>query len=496
MILASREEAQRIDLLSTQKHGLPSSQLMENAGEASADHIWRFFEAEARKGFSVLVGNGNNGGDALVAARHLEAKGGRLRQLILKSKTGSDLFERQLQHFSGRPEVLEASELSVDFAIQGHVLIDGWYGIGLNRPLTDLDLKVIRATQNHSGHIVCLDLPSGIDCDTGWDWGSAIRATHTLTFGVSKPGLHLNRGYSCAGDLFVLNIGYPEELVRAEAKTFQLYRGQEAVKDLPVRSNIGHKANHGRVLILAGSSGKWGAAILCGRSASRSGVGFVHVMSTEEPQEVLRQSPEFLCSRWDDSTDLEAFDAIVVGPGLGVNPKTQDILLKLAQTHRPVVADADALTVLANEQIRIPEHWLITPHMGEFSRFLPLTTDQIEFHRWKALEMFWEQQACAVLMKGFHSQFCRKVPDRQVSIIEAGNSALSKAGSGDVLAGLVGGFLAQGLSLRQASCLGAYVHGRAADLYIRDKGHPATLLVSELFEEIPRVFRELSTQAI
>jgi NAD(P)H-hydrate epimerase len=294
------------------------------------------------------------------------------------------------------------------------------------------------------------------------------------------------------GEIFVLDIGFPQKLVEEEAQTFSLFQMDEAARLLPVRAAVSHKANHGRVLIIAGSTGKWGAALLCARSASCSGAGFVYVASHEMPNEVLRESPEFLVSTLEDIKDFSVFDAVVIGPGLGVGTKTLEVLERLSATKNlPVLVDADGLTTLAQSQFEIPNHWVLTPHMGEFSRFLEISVDEIEFNRWKALELFRKNCQSIVVLKGFHSQVSSCFEKPKIRIVDSGNSALAKAGSGDVLSGLIGGLIAQGLHSEDAAALGCYIHGRAADLYIRDRGHPATLLISELFHEIPRVFSEL-----
>jgi len=210
------------------------------------------------------------------------------------------------------------------------------------------------------------------------------------------------------------------------------------------------------------------------------------------PSEVLQSSPEFLVSTISEIQDFSVFDSIVIGPGLGTGVRTREILSKLMSLNVPVLVDADALTELASSGFKIPQNWVLTPHMGEFSRLIHKPVDEIEFNRWQALKTFRAKSQAIVVLKGFHSQVASWEESEKIQIVESGNSALAKAGSGDVLSGLIGGFLAQGLSGTKAAALGCYIHGRAADLYVRDRGHPATLLVSELFEEIPKVFSELS----
>ncbi len=486
MKLSSRLETQKIDQLSTDRFGISSETLMNRAAELAANHIWQFFEKEARKGFSVVAGCGNNGGDALAVALELEKRGASLKAVYIPQETGSDLFEKKLSLMKGRYQLWTGQK------IDGEILVDGLFGIGLNRSLGRESVALIRNMQRFQGPVISLDMPSGIDCDTGWDWGASVLATQTLTFGLAKPGLYLNRGYQVSGDVFVLDIGFPEELVNEIAKGFSLYQMMDAAFRLPTREQTSHKANHGRVLILAGSPGRWGAALLCARSASRSGTGFVYVASHEMPNEVLQSNPEFLVSTISEIQDFSVFDAIVIGPGLGTGIQTRDVLSKLKSLNVPVLVDADALTELAASEQAIPENWVLTPHMGEFSRLIQKPVDEIEFNRWQALKYFRARSQATVVLKGFHSQVASWKNFEKVQIVESGNSALAKAGSGDVLSGLIGGFLAQGLSSMDAAALGCYVHGRAADLYIRDRGHPATLLISELFEEIPKVFSELS----
>lgn len=484
MKLATREQARELDLKSQSQ--ISADALMENAGRLSAEWILKNLSEELGQ-VLVVCGRGNNGGDGLVVARYLKERGVKT-EVIIFSGERSELFQLNLSRLKD-VNVTEVSEGGGWELPKSTLLVDAYFGIGVSRALSHEAVATVRKINSHRGPIVSLDNPSGLDVNTGWDFGSCVCASCTLTFGVAKPGLYMNRGYECSGQVVVLDIGFSPEIVGKTCSTHELFGRFEAKSILPERSALANKSNFGRLVIAAGSQGMWGASVLACHSASRVGAGYVYLLSHDDPSNVVNEAPEVLAQPVNQFKDYSKATAFVVGPGLGVQERTLIFIKRLLnEKAESVILDADALTVLSETQMMLPRTWLLTPHSGEMSRLLGISSDVVEHDRFTAVHAAHKKYGASILLKGLRSIF---YDGEKYFLIDSGGVALAKAGSGDVLAGMIGGYVAQGLSMKSAALLGAYLHGYTADYWVREYGHPASLLSSEIEKYIPEALRDL-----
>jgi len=258
---------------------------------------------------------------------------------------------------------------------------------------------------------------------------------------------------------------------------------------LPERSLTSNKTTFGNVAICAGHPGFWGAGVLSSEAAFRIGAGYVTWASTTPPVEELKNHPEVLTATLAEVAKNPKIQAFVVGPGLGVGGPTLELIENLRQRSEPVLLDADAITTVAQAKIAsLPRHWILTPHTGEMSRLLGVSSQEIEQDRFAAVAMAQQKYGCVVLLKGRHTLVANR---KTCQIIMSGNPALAKAGTGDVLSGFIGGLLAQGLSPIKAASLGAYIHGALADEWVSEGQDVASLVASDLIRILPEYLRNL-----
>ncbi|MBX9766510.1 MAG: NAD(P)H-hydrate dehydratase, partial [Bdellovibrionales bacterium] len=334
--------------------------------------------------------------------------------------------------------------------------------------------------------IVSLDVPSGLDATTGQDWGATVIADLTVTFGSFKIGQWVGRGLDACGRIWLTPAGFPEENVLSAAQNFVGYGLAEVATFLPERKKHSHKYTNGKVLIIAGSEGMWGAAILAATSALRAGVGHVTLAGFSPPLQIVQTLPEVLSLDLASSeVDFSKYDACLVGPGLKDDSGLEDLMNRLrSEKVSKVVLDATALAVFArwkkDEQLlRGTENWILTPHEGEAKKLLRGgVAEKAKVDRWQLYEGLSQTFPSTFILKGPKSWiFSGK--QKPVSISLTGNDALAKAGTGDVLAGVVVGFFSQMESSHDAAVLGCVTHGAAADLWAYSHSR-RSLLVSDL----------------
>lgn len=443
---------------------------MESAGRLSAGKILEL--APKAKTAVVLCGPGHNGGDGFVVARELAQKGLAVTSVELSSEKSSSLRTRKKSELKKPPQPAD------DFLkkpLKADLWIDALFGIGLTKNPEGTAARLVEIANSSSGAKIALDTPSGLDVNTGTA-KVCFKARHTLTVGHPKPGFYLNEGPGHCGRIHMLDIGFPENITRHEARSVFLLQSSLVQRWIPRRKPTDNKTKGGRALILAGSSEMPGAAILACRAAKRVGAGYVYCSE----REVLRYSPETIPYV---SEPLSKFQSALIGPGLGTGEATRDFLMALKESSLPVVLDADAWTLAVKEKLGpFPANWLATPHAGELSRLLDVPAFEIESDRLRFAQAAQKQLGCAVLLKGFHSVIAF---ENFSVIIPTGNVALAKGGSGDVLGGMIAGFLSQGVSPDRAFCLGTYLHGKIADDWLRSGKESLSLAPSDLIEAIP-----------
>ncbi len=503
MRLLTVAQCREVDNFSCKVYGLTDEILMESAGLQAARESQQNFYPELTRGLTAFFcGPGHNGADGLVMARHLHSMGFRnlLVVLIAPAKKRSELFKLQLKrvelHGLRIVDGLRESK-KLEQVRAATLVIDALVGIGLKKSLEGDLQDMVDLINSLKVPVVALDCPSGLSCDTGTVHGVAVRAHTTFTFGLPKPGFFTADGPLYVGKLRVLSVGYPYESLRGIATTHFVFNDKLARRYLPTRKERTSKSDFGRLVVMAGSPDMWGAGLLAAQSAYRMGVGYVTWAGDRLPFEKLETTPEVLTSSLDNEEiwDIKKISAYAVGPGLGVNEETAAIIRRLKNLKvEKVVIDADALTVCVKFKLfPLPKTWVVTPHVGELSRILKKDAKAIEADRYAAALAASKITGCHVLLKGFRSILAY---GKRCMVINSGNSALAKAGAGDVLTGMIGALLAQGLDTLQATATAAFIHGRLADEWTRAGYDKRTLNPSDLKDGLASMLSRIAQSAI
>jgi NAD(P)H-hydrate epimerase len=499
----SRAQSRALDELLSSRFGLPSALLMENAGRGACDVL----ESEYPQSRRVLVvaGRGNNAGDGFVVARRLLTLGRAVKVVSLTRLTelgGDAALNAKAFVAVGGEVICDVAEDAASFAAaltHADLVVDAIVGTGLSRPLEGRFARVVERLTSSSVPVLALDLPSGLDADKGVTTGPVVRAEVTVTFGAHKPGLLTPRAKAFVGRIHVADLGAPLEESLALAKLVphaQLLEASDLRKLWRGLAQPLHKGDAGRVVVVAGSAGTLGAARLVAHGAHRAGAGLVTIASFKDAIERIETETWETMTRVLEPHDggqsvkraCEAADVVVLGPGLGLSEPAREVCQQVAiDCEHPVVIDADALThfggsVSQLRNARGPR--LLTPHPKEAARLLGTTSEQVESDRFAAINELVRESNAAVLLKGAHTLLGASNPS--VLVNDTGNSALSIGGSGDVLAGIIGGFSCR-LPLFQAAQLGVWVHGRAAEHWVREHGGERGALAREIADQLPSV---------
>ena len=501
MRLATTQQSREIDSVSQTDYKLPAEILMENAGASAAREMEQIYYPELRRGTTGIVcGPGNNGGDGLVLARHLHGMGHRDIVVFLapSQKKESELFslQRERVELQGVHIVhLSQSEEKQKQLLSCEIIVDALFGTGFSGEVNEPFKGLVETINAAKSVVVSLDMPSGLDCDRGFVQGLCVKAQTTLSFGLAKPGFFISEGPLYVGRLRVLPIGFPHEASRNVATSHFAFTERLAKRALPRRKETSNKSSHGHMLLMAGSEGQWGAALLAASAAYRAGVGYVTLTSGGDFSAFLQNLPEVLtCSIDDEKKWLDKkITSFAIGPGFGVSEKLAEVITRLKKEKREkVVLDADALTTCVEYDLfPLPETWVLTPHAGELSRILDIPASQIESDRFRFAREASLKTGCHVLLKGFRSVLAHE--DRSMVIL-SGNSALAKAGTGDVLTGMIGAFMAQGLPTVKATATAAFVHGKLADEWVRMGHDKRALSASDLRDLLPDLLGRMSSR--
>ena len=505
MRLVSAAEMRAIDKAAIERFGVPGLGLMERAGAAVARAVHAARGANGR--VLALCGAGNNGGDGYVAARHLRADGVDVRVVALASRAqlrGDALAAREEAERAGVAiaDGLEAGKLD---AGAGDVVVDALLGTGLARAPEGAYAKAIElvaALRARRAKVVSVDIPSGLSADTGRPLGPCVRADATVTFAFQKRGLVLHPGPSYAGEVLLADIGIPAEAAAQVPVGCELLDEQNAMKLVPARPPDAHKGDAGRVLVVAGSPGKTGAAHLALTGALRGGAGLVTLAAREEVLPfALAGRPEamsipLLGSGPLGERDLEpllsaarGMDAVVVGPGIPRGPETAHLLRAfLERAGIPAVLDADALNALAERPGLaggLPSPAVLTPHPGEMARLVGGTVGSVQEDRIGVAAEKARAWGCVVVLKGARTVVAS--PDAPPAVVLAGNPGMATGGTGDVLAGLTGALLASHLPAFDAARAAAFAHAAAGDVACERWGERG-LLASDLADALGAVW--------
>lgn len=496
--LVTAAEMRRIDKYTMENIGIPGAVLMERAALAAFEAVSRRFERLSSAGFSVpggdsgahepektalvMVGTGNNGGDGLALARMLAEAGCVTEVWIVGDEAGaSEQWRQQRKILRSYPVDFCSKPGKNEYTI----LADALFGVGLSRELSGIYESAVMSFNGLKGWKIALDMPSGVDSDTGRILGrDSVRADETVTFGCCKRGLVLYPGALAAGKVTVADIGIPDFAFAGELPgMFALDEAPEQI--LPRRCPWGNKGTFGKVLLAAGCFAMAGAAVLAAKAAYRAGAGMVKVITCAENREILQVSvPEALVGTEEEFESCFAWaDVIAIGPGLGKSSTAHRLLEEaLLNSRLPLLIDGDGLNLLAEDfklrqmlakQGAEGRSVVLTPHVGELARLLGKSIPTIQENladRGRDLAM---ELQTVVAAKDARTFICKA--DEPVCVNLSGNSALATAGSGDVLAGTIAGLMAQGMEGYRAACVGAYVHGLAGERASLTRGEHACM---------------------
>jgi ADP-dependent NAD(P)H-hydrate dehydratase / NAD(P)H-hydrate epimerase len=522
------QEMREVDRLSTERYKISGSELMEAAGKHVADTVLRVCPAESRRRILILCGKGNNGGDGLVCARYLKQAGLDPRVWYFGSQPrvggdASDNFYRWQKDGGALTVVADVPtwEQRFEAISRAQVLIDALLGTGLRgapegllaRVITDINRITNNATGMKPGFVIAVDTPSGLPSDGEAASGPVLTAHHTVTFTAPKIGQLESCDAARAGALEVVQIGSPRELVEEVGRSALRWIEPGEFLGLPlVRPWNSNKGVYGNALLLAGSVGKSGAAILSGSAALRGGAGLVTIATAQPVLPIVAAAhPEYMTEplettpagtvaleNWNNNHFqklLEKRTVLGLGPGLGAEAETQEFIRIVVQNAEiPVILDADGLNAFAGRahelKHRKSKYLAITPHPGEMGRICGKSTKEVQADRLKIAQEAARDWNAHVVLKGFHTIVA--APDGQILVNTSGNPGLSKGGSGDVLTGFLTALTAQfGTNdwLRILS-LGVYLHGKAAEIATADSD-VSGLLSSELVDALPHARRAL-----
>lgn len=512
--LVTGKEMKAIDMRSIQEFGIPSLVLMERAALEVAKEAEQLLlnigNSRSVSGKRVLAvcGLGNNGADGVAAARMLYLHGAEA-SILIPIWDGSMSREMEVQLEIAKK--LEIPIYTPEEFIPGacDVVIDAIFGIGLTRPVEGVYAEMIALIgaqeERFGAKVVSVDIPSGISSDTGAVLGCAVEADVTVTFGEMKLGQALFPGREACGRLIIADIGFvPEE--EAAAEEHVLTHTKEDLCVIPKRKAYSHKGTYGKILVIAGSKNMAGAAYFAAKAAYRTGAGLVKVMTTEENRLVIQEKlPEAILSTYDSewavhepeafkqyiNTQTDWADAIILGPGIGTEEYSR-ILVEtvLGSAYVPIILDADAINLAARYPYLknyFTENIILTPHLSECARLTGLAVDEIKDHLIETAKEISDTLGVTCVLKDAATVVARK--DGKIFVNMSGTPAMAKGGSGDVLCGVIAGFLALGMEECQAASLGVYVHGLAGEAAEKKTG-THSVLAGELADCVGEVINE------
>lgn len=507
MKIVTADEMRRIDRITIEERSIPGLTLMERAGAAVAEVVQEYLEPTR---VAVVTGKGNNAGDGFVVARLLHEKGIAVKALLLADP---DEFTRDaLLTYQSLPDNVVCQRIQdvptlKELIQDADCLVDAILGTGVKGPVTGFLAEAIQAINEAEKRVVSVDIPSGMQADETWSGGACITAYHTVTMGLPKISMVIHPGIEYAGRVTVASLGFPPDLLNAKDIHNNLVTADFVKRCLPPRPANSNKKTFGYLLIVAGSVGMTGAAVLAARAAARSGAGLVYAAVPEKLNAIFESllideiTIPLQCSTglFLDSKSLdrilefqERVDAIALGPGIGRETETQRLVCELvARLEKPLAIDADGLNALAGNLdvlLKRKHPTVLTPHPGEMARLQNTTPAEVQRQRIQSARSFASKWGVHIILKGARSVIAD--PSGELYVNPTGNSGMAKGGSGDVLTGLLVGFLAQGMNALESAVCAAYVHGFAGDLAARAIGERA-MIPSDLLSHISSAFRAL-----
>jgi NAD(P)H-hydrate epimerase len=483
--LYSAQQARELDRIAIEEHGIGGYTLMRRAGRGMWQRILAAYPSVSA--ITVFCGSGNNGGDGYVVATVAKAAG--MDVQVISVADTAKLNGAALTAFEQAKDAgITVERFSDGVEVSGELIVDALLGTGLNKDVSGEYLAAIKHINAAGLPIASADIPSGLCANTGAILGGAVQANVTATFIGVKQGLLTGNGPACSGELHFDDLALPQQVFDAVISTVKRLPENLFKQCLPARNKAAHKGNNGHVLIVGGDKGFAGAIAMAAEAALRVGAGLVSVATRPEHVAVIvARTPEVMAhgvgSGQEVASLVEQADVIVIGPGLGQSAWSEQLLQQVAAATVPLVMDADALNLLAAKRVireRRRNNWILTPHPGEAARLLQTTTEAIQSDRFAAVTELQKTYGGIAVLKG--SGTLVKGEHQNIHLCAAGNPGMGTGGMGDVLSGVLGGLLAQGLALDEASQCGVLLHSTAADIAAKngERGLLATDVINEL----------------
>ncbi len=505
MRIVTNDSMKKIDTWATKVLGIPSIALMENAGRGCVDILEGYFDLEGLK-VLVICGKGNNGGDGFVVARHLVIRGAMVKVILVgkgKELTGDALKNYRIAK-KAKFDIYETTNIKtikrIENSFKPHVVIDAIFGTGFKGAPQGIFYQIIEMITSSDAFVFSIDIPSGVNGDTGIFEKTCVIADATATMCLPKRGNFLYPGREFCGDLYVIDIGIPYSLINKGYP--QIIEDNDIYHLMPYRPPDGNKGTFGQILIIAGARGYSGAAVMAALACLKVGAGLVRLAVPKGITNIVEKRALEVVKVPLPQTDqetisikaidtlvplLEKSNVVVIGPGITTHDETARFLFSfLPQVKKPLIIDADAINIIARDKkflkkIRAP--FIITPHPGELARLIRMTPSQINEKRLDLAPKLAKDFNGVLVLKGAPTVVA--TPDGRTYVNPTGNSGLATAGSGDILVGMIAGFLAQKPKPLDASLLGTFLHGLCADLAL-DKNNEYSLLASDLLRCIPK----------
>ncbi len=460
--LYTASQVRELDRQAIEEHGTPGLELMERAGTAACEVLHKIWPDAWR--IVIVCGTGNNGGDGYVMARLAQHND---KKVVLLQVGDHDKLQSDAK---------TCAEMSLDAGVthdpfsaslleKADVIVDAMFGTGLDRDLTGEYLEIVTAINNAKAPVFSVDIPSGLNADTGHVMGTAIEAQATISFIGLKQGLLTGEGPAYSGKVYFNDLDVPDAVYEAVPVSSRRIDLPSRKKLLARRKATGHKGDYGHALIVGGEAGFAGAVRMAAEAAGRSGAGLVSLATREQhATQIIMSRPEIMAHGVENISDLTGLitrvSVIAVGPGLGQGRWGQKMLAAVLETSLPIVVDADALNLIAQEPAR-HDNWILTPHPGEAARLLKCSIDEIQQDRFQAVTKLQQQYGGVIILKGAGTLVAS---EQGVSLCNQGNPGMATGGMGDVLTGIIAGLLAQGFDLLAAAQTGVCVHAAAGDL--------------------------------
>lgn len=509
MYILSSDQMRNIDSRASDKYGIPSIILMENAAKSVYEEIKKRFDPLSEKSFIIFCGKGNNGGDGYETARLLLQENAHVIAVSIgeNNNTLSDAAVMRKRFIESGGKIINAEDfLSKTDILSDYIIVDAIFGTGINTDIKGISADIIRWINHNASPVISIDLPSGINTDNGQIMGIAVKADMTITFCLKKPAHFLLPGSELCGEIIVKDIGIPNEAVEDEHPNIILFNKGQADKIIPRYKKNEHKGSCGKLLVIGGSTAMSGAPVMASLAALRSGCGIVKLIVPENIYlPVAAKTLEIMVDPMKDtiygtfSKDIideilemtDRFDAVLIGCGMSVSEDTKEILYELVEKcNIPMVIDADGINILAKNK-EILKHKkapvILTPHTVEMSRMMGISSSEVDGDRIRCALEFAKEYELTALIKGPNT--ITAFYDGRIAVNSSGNPGMATAGSGDVLTGVIAAFIARGIKPFDAAAAGVYIHGKAGDLAAA-KLSQYGLIASDIIDQLPLALKD------